>query len=116
MSTFKNIIETLNSTVSYIEENLGVLTSEEYICTGQVALSGNWYTTYWQDVIFDRIFIEPPTVSVTIISNPSGDWKNPEVSNITTSGCSIGAYIDGGSTVRSCVVQYQAIGLVRKQS
>ena len=104
----------LNSTVTYIEENLGALTTEEYTCTGTVTLSATAYGTVSQGIVFNRIFVETPTVSVVMETNSSGRWSGAKSSNITTSGCTISAYHDSSERATSRI-RWTAIGLVRKQ-
>ena len=108
------MIESLNSRLTYIEENLGTLTREEYRYVGSISITTSDYATGYQNVLFDRIFLEPPTVSAVYTSNPSGLFYNLRVSNITTSGCSIITEFKAASS-RTCTIQYTAIGYVQKK-
>lgn len=70
--------------------------------------------TLTQAVIFDRIFIEPPTISTYLTRNEDGKFTNTNAINITTSGCTITVYHDSSDRA-NCTVQWTAIGLVKKQ-
>lgn len=111
----QNLFNSINERLVYIEENLGTLTSEEYTCSGSVSFYAEDYATVYQSIVFDRIFLEPPTVATKFTYNQDGQFTSSSASNITTSGCTISAHI-GCTSGRSCTVQWTAIGLVRKQT
>lgn len=108
-------VEDVNERLIYIEENLGTLTTEEYTCSGTVGFSGDWYTTFSTFVTFNRIFVEPPTVSVVITYNKNNKFDNARAENITTTGCNI--LVDFHANYEhNCTLKWTAIGLVRKQT
>lgn len=114
LNSMQELLTSLNTTVKYIEENLGALSTEEYTCSGSVTLTNLYGGTVSQAITFNRIFVEPPAVSVSMQTNSSGRWSNAQASSITTSGCTISAYHDSDSRATSTIA-WTAIGLVRKQ-
>ena len=109
------IVIEMNERLKYIEENLGTLTTEEYTCSGSVSFYAEDYNTVYQNVLFDRIFVEPPTVVVVFTYNQDSAFNVTNVSNITTSGCTVSARI-ACTSGRNCTVKWTAMGLVRKQT
>lgn len=114
IDSYASMLASLNERLTYIEDNLGALTTEEYTCTGSFSRSSSASQSISQAVQFDKIYLEPPSVNAVFTYNEDNRFKNITVSNITTTGCTINAAFSGNSTF-SCTIKWTALGLIRKQ-
>lgn len=114
LSSIQTLVNSINETVTYIEENLGTLSTEAYSCSGSFTRSSSGYQSITQYVQFDKTFAEPPAVQASFTANEDNRFSSLGVSAITTIGCTISAAY-AGNGVKSCTIQWVASGLVRKE-
>ena len=116
-NNFNSIMTDLDSRLAFIEKYVGddpsTLTKEEYQYMGTVTISGGNYSTHSVQVTFNKVFVEPPTVTVAITSNEDYKWSAPAASSITKTSCFISAYVNGGGA-RTCTIQYTVKGYIAK--
>lgn len=115
LNTFQGLVNTLNDTVTYIEENLGTLTTEEYTCKGTLSVTADWYGTIQRKVTFDKIFIEPPTIGGYYTYNGDGKFGDIWGTDVTTTSATVNISFNAGYDCSATLV-WTAIGLVRKQT
>ena len=108
-----SLLEEMNARLLHLEENFDILTTEEHTYTNTVSITCSYYGEYSVTATFDRVFVEPPAVSVVITDAVDGKFVGARVSNITTTSCVISAS-NTGTSVRTGKVQFTAIGMVRK--
>lgn len=116
------IINSLNERLLYIEENLSILTSEEYTYSGSQSIDGlNAGDSYVFTINFDRTFLEIPTLtgSATTTTSQASGRLSVTFSNITTTSAKItvkNTLSPGDYRANSVKIQYSAYGLIRKTS
>lgn len=114
-NTLKNFVEDLNGRLTYIEGNLGTLTTEEYTCSGTLSVEADWYGTIQRKVTFDRIFVEPPTIGGYYTYNKDNKFGDIYGTDVTTTSATVNIDFNAGYDCSATLV-WTAVGLVRKQS
>lgn len=119
LTSSQNLIDDLNGRLTYIEENLGTLTEEEYSCKGSVnfgTIPG--YESRSSTIYFDKIYLEPPAVKPSVTASGDTSTLKVTISNITTSGCTVSIYnsIMRGYSTSGVVLSWTATGYVKKVS
>ena len=104
----------INAKVVYIETNLGTLTRQEYRTSGNISISCSGRVGKTVQLVFDKIFIEPPSVSAYYTYNEDNDFDGITISNITCTGFSMYTAYSGNSS-KTCTIAWTAIGYISKQ-
>lgn len=118
-NSITGMLTSLNERLTYIEENLGTLTQEEYTCNGSInfgTVAG--YSSVSKTIYFDKMYLEAPAVSPSVVADGDTSTLQITISDITTSGCNVSIYnsIMRGYNTYGVVLSWTATGYVKKVS
>ena len=114
MSNINEQITSLSGSISNLQTLLPNAVREYVTVTGTTTVKGGMYAVTQTTVIFEKPFIENPTVSITVTDNPRNDFTGLHVSSVNLTNFVISGTGFGSSTTRYATVSWTAGGYVYK--